>query len=66
MKQFINKALSAVILMAVTTPSLAQNLDEEKKKINSIKKDRSYLYAEITTPDAGQSKALAEDMLLQE
>lgn len=54
------------LLLAFVLGAFAQSADEQKKLINSIKKDKAYLYAEITTADQQQAKDLAEDMLNQE
>ncbi len=56
--------LALLLAMAVTTS--AQSVDEQKKKINSIKKSKAYLYAEITTNDRQSALDLSEDMLNQE
>lgn len=44
----------------------AQSTEEQKKKINSIKKDKAYLYAEVTTDNQQSALDLAEDYLNQE
>jgi hypothetical protein len=54
------------LMLAFALGASAQTADEQKKLINSIKKDKAYLYAEITTPDQQKAKDLAEDMLNQE
>lgn len=54
------------LLLAFTVATLAQTTEEQKKKINSIKKDYAYLYAEITTDNQQSALDLAEDMLNQE
>ncbi len=45
--------------------TLAQTVDEQKKKIALIKKNSNYIYAEITTTDQQQAIDLATDMLHQ-
>ena len=50
-----------LVLWSMTV--LAQNTDEQKKKIASIKKDNSYIYAEVTTTDQQQAIDLATDLL---
>jgi hypothetical protein len=54
------------ILLTVVMSVFAQTTDDQKKKINSIKKSSAYLYAEITTNDQQTALDLAEDMLNQE
>ena len=53
-------------LVSFAVAVFAQTTEEQKKKINSIKKDRAYLYAEITTDNQQSALDLAEDMLNQE
>lgn len=53
-------------LLAFAVAAFAQTAEEQKKKINSIKKDKAYLYAEITTDNQQSALDLAEDMLNQE
>ena len=43
----------------------AQDVNEQKRLINNVKKSSDYLYAEVTTPDRQQALDLAEDMLNQ-
>ena len=57
--------ITALLLMLVTG-LFAQTIDEQKKKINSVKKSSAYLYAEITTNDQQTALDMAEDMLNQE
>ncbi|MBP3252194.1 MAG: hypothetical protein J6M25_06070 [Prevotella sp.] len=45
--------------------ALAQDVNEQKRNINNIKKDNGYLYAEVTTADKQQALDLAEDLLNQ-
>ena len=54
------------LLLAFVMAAFGQSTDDSKKKINSIKKSKSYLYAEITTNDQQTANDLAEDMLNQE
>ena len=54
------------LLLAFVMAAFGQSTEEQKKKINSIKKSKSYLYAEITTNDQQTANDLAEDMLNQE
>jgi len=61
-RRFIITAL----LMAFVVSAFAQSNEDQKKLINSIKKSKSYLYAEITTNDQQSALDMAEDMLNQE
>lgn len=56
----------AALLLAFVVSAFAQSTEDQKKLINSIKKDKSFLYAEITTNDQQTALDLAEDMLNQE
>lgn len=56
----------ACMLLAGVLMLSAQTIEEQKKKINSIKKDKSYLYAEITTNDRQTALDMVEDMLNQQ
>lgn len=53
-----------LILMAlVGIAAFSQSVEEQKKKIASIKKNSSYIYAEVTTTSQQQAIDLATDML---
>ena len=52
-----------LILALVGMTAFAQTVEEQKKKIASIKKSSSYIYAEVTTTDQQQAIDLATDML---
>ena len=54
------------LLLSFVMAAFAQSTEEQKKLINSIKKSKSYLYAEITTTDQQTASDLAEEMLNQE
>ena len=54
------------ILLCLCTVLMVSALDKRQTKINSIKKDKAYLYAEITAPDEEEAQSFAEDMLYQE
>ncbi len=54
------------LLLTVAIALFAQTTEEQKKKINSVKKSSAYLYAEITTNNQQTALDLAEDMLNQE
>jgi uncharacterized membrane protein YheB (UPF0754 family) len=56
----------SLLLLFVAAAFAQTSTEEQKKKINSIKKDNSYLYAEITTNDQQTSLDMAEDMLNME
>lgn len=58
------KRLFTLLLVAVVgVGAFAQTVEEQKKKIASIKKSSSYIYAEVTTTDQQQAIDLATDML---
>ncbi|MDE6354308.1 MAG: hypothetical protein K2L56_04515 [Prevotella sp.] len=44
----------------------ADNVEEAKKQINSIKKNSQYIYAEATAATESEAKDLAEEMLYEE
>ena len=52
-----------LLLVLCSMTALAQTVDEQKKKIASIKKSNSYIYAEVTTTDQQQAIDLATDLL---
>ncbi len=54
------------LLLAFVMAAFAQTTEQQKKQINSIKKSKAYLYAEITTNDQQTALDMAEDMLNQE
>lgn len=56
-------AIAACLMVAV---AMADDTDEAKKKINSIKKNSSYLYAEVTAATADEARSLAEEILYAE
>ena len=56
-------AIAACLMVAV---AMADDTDEAKKKINSIKKNSSYLYAEVTAATADEARSLAEEILYTE
>lgn len=61
MKRIVMLLMAAIVGMTVS----AQSIEEQKKKIASIKKSNSYIYAEVTTTDQQQAIDLATDMLNQ-
>lgn len=61
MKKIMMVLVAAIVVMTVS----AQSIEEQKKKIADIKKNSSYIYAEITTTDQQQAIDLATDMLNQ-
>jgi len=52
-----------LLAIAIGISAFAQDAEEQKKKIASIKKSSSYIYAEVTTTDQQQAIDLATDML---
>lgn len=61
MKRLVISMLFAV--MAIGTFSQDGNADDQKKKINAIKKSSSYIFAEVTTTNEEQALELAYAML---
>lgn len=59
----MKKIQTLLIIVLCSITALAQNAEEQKKKIASIKKSNSYIYAEVTTTDQQQAIDLATDML---
>ena len=52
-----------LLLTLCSMTALSQTIEEQKKKIASIKKSNSYIYAEVTTTDQQQAVDLATDLL---
>ncbi len=52
-----------VLVLTLSFSATAQNADQIKKQINSIKKSSQYLYAEATCATAEDARVLAEEML---
>lgn len=61
-----NRLLSVLIALFVAGLAAADGNDEIKKKINSIKKDSQYLYAEATAPTEDEAHDIAEEILYDE
>ncbi len=61
----MRKVLAILFTSLVVMTAVGQTVDEQKKKIASIKKNSNYIYAEITTTDQQQAIDLATDMLHQ-
>lgn len=59
----MKKLLFLLIACVIGIAAFAQSIDDQKKKIASIKKSNSYIYAEVTTTDRQQAIDLATDML---
>jgi hypothetical protein len=59
----MKKTILLLVAIFTAATTFAQNIDEQKKKIASIKKSSSYIYAEVTTTDQQQAIDLATDML---
>jgi len=52
-----------ILTTLVGIAAFSQSVEEQKKKIASIKKNSSYIYAEVTTTSQQQAIDLATDML---
>lgn len=61
-----NRLLSALVALLVAAFAAADGNDEIKKKINSIKKDSQYLYAEATASTEDEAHDIAEEILYDE
>ena len=61
-----NRLLSVLVAMLVAAFATADGNDETKKKINSIKKDSQYLYAEATASTEDEAHDIAEEILYDE
>lgn len=61
----MKKAFTLLLATLVGMAAFSQSVDEQKKKIASIKKSNSYIYAEVTTTDQQQAIDLATDQLHQ-
>ena len=59
----MKKSLIILFAMLFGMASFAQTVEEQKKKIASIKKNSNYIYAEVTTTDQQQAIDLATEML---
>ena len=59
----MRRTIILLLAILVGTTAFSQNVDDQKKKIASIKKSSSYIYAEVTTTDQQQAIDLAIDML---
>ena len=59
----MKKILILLLLTLCSMTALSQTIEEQKKKIASIKKSNSYIYAEVTTTDQQQAIDLATDLL---
>lgn len=58
--------LIVFVACIVAVGAMAGDNDEAKKKINSIKKSNSYLYAEVTAATETEARDLAEEILYSE
>ncbi len=66
MNMKVKKLILFAVMLLLATTAGADNNDEAKKKINSIKKDSQYLYAEATAPTEQEAHDIAEEMLYEE
>ena len=55
-----------VAALMISAVAFAQNSEEAKKTINSIKKNSQYIYAEATAATQQDAKGLAEEILYEE
>lgn len=58
--------LTAALMLLAASYVHADNVEEAKKQINSIKKNSQYIYAEATAATESEAKDLAEEMLYEE
>ncbi len=58
--------LTAALMLLTTSYVHADDVEEAKKQINSIKKNSQYIYAEATAETESEAKDLAEEMLYEE
>ena len=59
----MKRAITLILMVLVGIAAFSQSVEEQKKKIASIKKNSSYIYAEVTTTSQQQAIDLATDML---
>lgn len=57
------RLLTLLLTALVGVAAFSQSVEEQKKKIASIKKSSNYIYAEVTTTSQQQAIDLATDML---
>lgn len=60
------RMLTAAMLLLVSAAVQADDVEEAKKQINSIKKSSQYIYAEATAATEKEARDLAEEMLYEE
>lgn len=59
----MRRLLTLLLTVLVGMAAFSQSVEEQKKKIASIKKSSNYIYAEVTTTSQQQAIDLATDML---
>lgn len=59
----MKRTFTLILMALVGIAAFSQSVEEQKKKIASIKKNSSYIYAEVTTTSQQQAIDLATDML---
>ncbi len=59
----MKKTLTFILAILIGMAGFSQSVEEQKKKITSIKKDSNYIYAEVTTTSQQQAIDLATDLL---
>lgn len=62
----VTRFLAVFTACLLTLGVMADDIEDAKKKINSIKKDNNYLYAEVTAPTIEEARDLAEEILYSE
>lgn len=60
-----NRFLTLLFAAIIAISSAADDNEKTKKKINSIKKNNQYLYAEMTAETTEEAREIAEEMLYE-
>lgn len=58
--------ITAALMLMASSYAHADDVEEAKKQINSIKKSSQYIYAEATAATESEAKDIAEEMLYEE
>lgn len=58
--------ITATLMLLTASFAHADDVEETKKQINSIKKSSQYIYAEVTAATESEAKDLAEEILYEE
>lgn len=59
------RTITLCCMMVLALASFSQSVEEQKKKINTIKKSSSYIYAEATLDNEQEALDLAQELLYQ-